>query len=339
MSTAKKIRTVLTGAEGAIGTVLEHKLRKADHDVWAISRRSGYDLTNEGTRAWLASRPCELLIHAAATPYDRDAQPFDILRNDIEATLGALHVGIKSDDGFKPPHFVLLSSITVYEHVQGQAFDRVLPLREESVETAPPPDHPIGFAKILAERAVQAWSNRTGGTYTIWRLSNVISPFEPHDKPGHVITDLYRKLFEDRVPEIDLGTAGFHQRSFSWVGEIADAIIRHAFDPAARNRTFNLGSSEPTSIVELAKALIDAGHRTGLLPESYKPVIAFNSAGVHGGQVIRIPDITRARTNLGWDPKATLADMVETFVQYKSGLADADNTPIPLHFVAPSRTP
>lgn len=332
-------RIAITGAAGILGGsiadcldgiagALKSSLPRFPMQVVRISRRLDVDLFAfeemflrrhpGGVRIGIMPTFDEV-IHCAATPYEPGRySEYEILSNDIGLTLAALRVATESA-GKHPPRFVYLSSMTVYEQAPGTAHDHPRPLVETDTDEHPAPVSAIGLSKLMSEAAIRAWSKATGGVHTIFRLNNVISPYEPHDQPGHIATDLYRKLFVERVPELHLAGGGFQVRAFSWFEDVVGGIIDLLSHDAIDNQTFNLGSSRPTSITELARVMAETGLRLGLLPESYKPVIVIDSGS---REDVRVPSTEKARELLGWEHKTTLAQMVERFLRMKAGLPE-----------------
>ncbi len=312
-------RIAITGASGILGSAIADRLEAtADQlcrplglpiQVLRISRRLGSDL-------FKVTAACDVIIHCAATPYEPGTySDYEILSSDLELTLRALRMASAQK---KPPRFIYLSSIMVYEKAPGTAHDRPLQLVETDVDRHPAPAGAIGLSKMMSEAAIRAWSKSTGGMHTIWRLNNVVAPHEPYDQPGHIVTDLYRKLFIERVPELHLAGGGFQVRAFSWFEDVVSGIVDLMANPATDNQTFNLGSDQPTAICELARVMAALGAHLGMF-DDYKPVVVINSGGERHD--VRVPSILKARALLGWSHVTSLHDMIEKFLHAKAKAA------------------
>jgi nucleoside-diphosphate-sugar epimerase len=173
------------------------------------------------------SHEFDTVIHAAAPPYNPAAyrtRQFETFERDLT---GFLRVLAAAQSVSK---IVYLSSATVYENCQE------FPFRESCTDRCAPPSSPVGLAKATGERAIKLWSAQTGNRFTIWRLFNVVSPLEPHDVPGaHVQIDFYRKLLVERQPELEILGSGAQVRCFTWVEDVANAIVDYLRDPRTDN--------------------------------------------------------------------------------------------------------
>ena len=318
-------RILVTGATGNIGPYLVTALRERwpDADIVRCGGRGtkhGTDHPGDLRDREFVSRAfssyghgsIEAVVHAAAAPYypphrGEVGSPFDLFVHDVDIAMNVLvaarHRGIK--------HVVLLSSATIYEKT------RAASLTEAAGDASETPEGPIGLSKWAIERALRTWSTQTGGTHTIWRLFNVVSPEESHGTAGHVIVDLYRRIFIDRAEHIDLIDGG-RQRCFSWVGDVACAMTRFLADPRTHNQTFNLGGAEPASVADLAVALVLAGHDLDILPLSYMPSITGACAIATCDDRSRLPSIDKAMQVLGWKPSTSFVDCVDRFVRGKA---------------------
>lgn len=336
-------RIAITGASGVLGAsiadclegtarALKISLPGLPMRIERISRRRGVDLHRleeillrrnpDGTRIG-DPHSFDEVIHCAATPYEPGRySDYEIMVADLELTLAALRVASESARDGVLPRFTYLSCIDAYsESAPGTAFDRPRPLLESDTSDYPAPVSPIGMSKLASEMAIRAWSKSTGGVHTIFRLNDVISPYAPHDRPGRIVTDIYRRLFIEQVPELQLGIGGMQVRAFSWFEDVVCGIVDLPANPASDNQTFNLGSDTPTSIAELANAMLVVGLELGLLPDTYVPAIVYDYDGRGARNDVRIPSTTKAKELLGWEHKTALTAMLEKFLRTKAETA------------------
>ncbi|MFA5185786.1 MAG: NAD(P)-dependent oxidoreductase [Patescibacteria group bacterium] len=322
----KKI--LITGSSGNIGLFITQKLRKLFPDTELIlpvfdteahpTVDGGYagDLRDPGfAKKIFQDHPdIDCVIHAAASSYNIDKfknQPYDVFRDDTVCLLNILSQA--KAPGIK---IILLSSVMVYESV------KELPFMENSTDANPAPVTPYGLAKLLCEKAVKLHSEQNKSDFTIWRLFNVVSPLEDHTRPGaHVYVDFYRKLFVERVPELEIFGNGQQVRCFTWVEDIAEQIAKSLDDPRTSRQIFNLGGDEPRSLVDLAETYLAIGHETGLLPQDYNPPIKTGGtfAGLDVGK--RIPSLEKTEKEFGWKAPTGFRAMFEKFVDAKQKYA------------------
>jgi nucleoside-diphosphate-sugar epimerase len=300
---------LVTGSEGIVGQsiVAEIARRWPAAKIVRASSRSlpgvcAVDLRERRQVIDLIRREApDVVIHGSATPYEswiaKPIDAWDHVYQDLQMTANILEAASIGS----VTHVTLLSSAMV---------------TDGEVTAGGAASSPIAIAKKVAEGMVGAWARNTGGTHTTWRLFNVISPAEPHDRHGHVCVDLYRRIFLERAAEIEIPGGGNQMRCYSWVGDVAQAIVGYLFDTRAKNGTFNLGSDEARSVAQLARALIDAGVRLGMLFDGYDPPIRETPA-IARDVISRVPDISEARSRLGWAPTTSFDACVENFVRGK----------------------
>jgi len=159
--------------------------------------------------------------------------------------------------------------------------------------------------KIAGEVIFKNFSRKMGFSSTILRIHNAYGP-----RMGwqHVIPEFCRRIVlgEEFVIQGD----GSETRSFCFVSDIVDGMILAGEREEARNETFNLGSDVlEISVNELAKRLMTIAG-VSLAPR-YVPRLA-------GSTPRRKPDISRIRNVLGYEPRVSLDEGLETtFRWYK----------------------
>jgi nucleoside-diphosphate-sugar epimerase len=198
----------------------------------------------------------------------------------------------------------------VYERQQDVA-------READIPNTLVPLTDYGLSKLVGERLSKAFAAQYGLAYTIWRPFNIIGLHERAEgsDPGvcHVFVDFIQQIVhEQQNPMLVLGT-GRQVRCFTWIGDIADAIADFSFAPESRNGEFNLGNPEPVSMLDLARRIYSLyGELTGRT--DLKP-LTFTHQSTYADDVqIRIPDVSRARDDLGWAPTVSLDQMLRRVV-------------------------
>jgi len=93
--------------------------------------------------------------------------------------------------------------------------------------------------------------------------------------------------------------SGKQTRSFCYVSDMVDGIIRAAFKPKTRGEVFNLGNPHEFTMLEAAEMVQKLiGRKLELI---YKPL-------PNDDPRRRRPDIAKARTVLGWEPKVMLRE-------------------------------
>jgi nucleoside-diphosphate-sugar epimerase len=182
-------------------------------------------------------------------------------------------------------------------------------------------------AKQLLERVLHALSLEGKLDYSIIRPFNFIGPridyltIEQDGNP-RVFSHFMTALLTGRpMPLVDGGT---RKRCYTYIDDAVDCIARVILDKngVCRNHIFNVGSPyNETSIAEMAVKMRDIYaakyRRPGEpLPEIVDvPAIEFYGEGYEDSDR-RIPDITKARTLLGWEPKFDLNETLDRSMRY-----------------------
>ena len=191
---------------------------------------------------------------------------------------------------------VFVSSSMVFESATR------FPSREEDLRVIPPPFTAYGFSKLIGEWYCRAFHDQHGLPYAIVRPFNAIGPEEEAgDEVGdaHVIPDLVKKIRAGQYP-VELLGDGAQTRCFTHVRDIARGIVLALEHPAALNEDFNLGNAEEITMLELARRIYDAwgGER---------PFQATFVSGFPSDVKRRVPDGSKAKRLLGWEPQIDFA--------------------------------
>lgn len=124
-----------------------------------------------------------------------------------------------------------------------------------------------------------------------------------------MIPDLISRILAGQYP-LEIYGDGKQSRSFTYVSDIARAILLSISSPSAINTDFNLGYPQEITITDLASMLWDICDRQE--PFRFVCLEPFPNDIVR-----RALDITKARERLGWEPKidlaAGLAEVVKWF--------------------------
>ena len=168
----------------------------------------------------------------------------------------------------------------------------------------------------------------TSSTYYAWihgldtivlRFANVFGPRQsPHGEAG-VASIFCQRILAGR-PLTVFGD-GEQTRDYVFVGDVVRAVLVGAMCPLPApgrldDRSFNIGTGTPTSVLELADALQRAAGSH--MPIEFAPKRA-------GEQQRSFVSIDKAARLLGWSPTVTLADgLKQTFDWFR---AHKDSSP------------
>jgi len=169
--------------------------------------------------------------------------------------------------------------------------------------------NPIGLrsmydeAKRFSEACTMAYHRERGADTRIVRIFNTYGPrMDPYD--GRVVISFIRQALNDEP--ITVFGEGRQTRSLCYVSDLVRGI--NLTMESDFLEPINLGNPEETTILQIAKEILE------LVPGT-KSAISFQPMPPDDPRV-RQPDITRARTLLGWEPKIGLEEGLTKTVGY-----------------------
>lgn len=252
-------------------------------------------------------RDADAVIQAAALIYGVggfNKYRADILSKDINLHQNIMYAMLRN--GIKK--MVYISSSMVYERCV------VHPSKEEHVDESLIPATDYGLSKLVGERVTRAFNAQYDIGYTIWRPFNIITPHEVGESDlgmSHVFADYIKNIVDEKRTELPIIGDGEQIRCFTWIGDVARGIADFSFAPAAENETFNLGNPEPISMKELAGIIYDGARQKNLV-EGNGDGLTFRTEKNFPGDVrVRIPDVSKAKEILGWEPTLKVRESVD----------------------------
>ncbi len=224
----------------------------------------------------------DIVMHFAslASPVDFPRYPIDILDANLLGTRNMLEIARSSD-----ARFILASSSEVYGDAE------VIPIPE----TYRGNSNIIGVrgcydeGKRAAEAYCMAYKREYGVDVRLCRIFNTYGERTPRD--GRAIPHFVERALEDKyLPVFGDGT---QTRTFLYVEDLIEGILLQTLADNISGLPINIGADKETTILNLAEKIIDIS--------GSKSEIKFFSAPEDDPQR-RLPDISRARELLGWEP-------------------------------------
>lgn len=138
------------------------------------------------------------------------------------------------------------------------------------------------------------------------RIFNTYGPhMDPHD--GRVVSNFICQALRDK--DVTIYGNGSQTRSFCYVDDLIDAIIRMMNSPKSFVGPVNIGNPDELTVGELAKKIIDKVNG--------KSTIIFKDLP-KDDPTQRCPDITLANRQLNWMPSITLDKGLDKTIAYFS---------------------
>ena len=313
MPTDKK-RVLVTGAAGFIGSHLcEYLLDRGcsvvgmdnliTGDISNIERLAGRDLVfvkHDVTNYIHLDGPLDFIYHFASP-----ASPIDYLRVPIQ-TLKVGSLGTHNALGLakaKGARILLASTSEVYG-------DPLVHPQPESYWGNVNPVGPRGVydeAKRFSEAMVMAYHRFHGVETRIVRIFNTYGP-RMRVMDGRAIPAFMSQALKNE--DVTVFGDGTQTRSLCFASDLVEGIYRLMLSDTSD--PVNIGNPQELTILDLAKKVIAMTGSKSKIVERPLP---------EDDPKIRQPDITRARTLLGWEPKVSLDEgLVPTIAYFRSKL-------------------
>ena len=304
-----KKRVVITGAAGFIGSHLAETLLDRDYTVIGIDNLLTGDTSNisslinrdfsfikhDVTNYIYIDGPVDFVLHWAspASPIDYLELPIPTLKVGALGTHKAL--GLAKAKGAR---FVIASTSEVYgdplEHPQKESYwGNVNPIGPRGV---------YDEAKRFAEAMTTAYHRYHGLDAKIVRIFNTYGP-RMRLRDGRAVPAFMSQALTGE--DVTIFGSGQQTRSFCYVSDLVDGIIRLMDSDV--NEPVNIGNPQEMTIEAIARMIIKlTGSKSKLV---YRPL-------PEDDPKVRQPDITRARTLLGWEPKVGLEEGLTRTLEY-----------------------
>jgi nucleoside-diphosphate-sugar epimerase len=319
------MRALITGGAGFIGSHLAETLMLQGHQVTVIddlstgrlenvahlAKTQGFrcvidSVTNESALMPLVEQS-DLVFHLAAVVGVKLVveAPIHTINTNVHGTETVL----KAADRFGK-RVLVASTSEVYG--KGHA----LPFREDADLVLGPPDKTRwGYAtsKLLDEFLALAYARERDLRVTVVRLFNTVGPRQS-SRYGMVIPNFVRWALTGEP--ITVHGDGTQTRSFTWVGDVVWAMNALINEPRASGQVFNIGNGQEISIRELATKIRQmTGSRSELIFKPYEQVFDNSFEDMPR----RVPDISKLRRLVGYEPCVHLDGILESTIRYWEG--------------------
>ncbi|RVW54432.1 UDP-D-apiose/UDP-D-xylose synthase 2 [Vitis vinifera] len=258
----------------------------------------------------------DLTINLAAicTPADYNTRPLDTIYSNFIDALPV--VKYCSENNKRLIHF---STCEVYGKTIGSFLPKDSPLWQDPTYYVLKEDASPAFLVRLRSRAEGAENDLE---FTIVRPFNWIGPrmdFIPGiDGPSEGVP---RNLL--RHEPLKLVDGGQSQRTFVYIKDAIEAVLLMIDNPARANgHIFNVGNpNNEVTVRQLAEMMTEVYAKVSGEPSLEVPTVDVSSKEFYGegydDSDKRIPDMTIINKQLGWNPKTSLWDLLESTLTYQ----------------------
>lgn len=313
-------RAVITGGAGFIGCHLAERLLDEGIDVLCLDNfltgtannvahlqgRDGFRLVRADVTDYISvPGPVDFVLHLAscASPIDYVEMPIETLKSGSTGTMHSL--GLAKEKGAR---FLLASTSETYGD----------PLVHPQPETYWGNVNPVGpracydESKRFAEAATVSYRTFHGVDATIMRIFNTYGPrMRPDD--GRAIPTFIRQALAGEP--ITVAGDGSQTRSVCYVDDLVDGMVKLLLSD--ESGPVNVGNPDEMTVLELAELVRE-------LTGSSSPIEFI--ARPQDDPSVRQPDITLARSALGWEPVVGVHDGLHRTIEWFRTHLDPDGT-------------
>ena len=316
------MKALITGGAGFVGSHLAERLLQEGHDVTVLDNLSTGSIdnithlktaprfdyvidsvTNEPLLAEMIDRS-DVVFHLAAAVGVKliVEQPVHTIETNVHGT----EVVLKHANKKKKLVFIASTS-----EVYGKSID--VPFRESAdLVLGASAKHRWAYAcsKLIDEFLALAYWKERKLPVVIVRLFNTVGPRQT-GQYGMVLPTFVRQALSGHP--ITVFGDGTQSRSFTYVGDVVGALIKLSQEPRAIGEVFNIGNMGEITISDLA-------NKVKTMTGSSSPIhyIPYSEAYEEGFEDMprRVPDITKIRELIGYEPQLGLDEIIQTVVEH-----------------------
>ena len=229
-------------------------------------------------------------------------QPVHTIETNIHGSEVALNVANK----FRKP--VLVASTS---EVYGKS--EKVPFKEED-DTVLGATHfsrwSYACSKAIDEFLGLAYYQQYALPVVVARFFNTVGPRQT-GQYGMVLPSFVRQALAGEP--ITVFGDGTQSRSFTYVGDVVECLMKLVGEPNAVGQVFNIGNKEEVTILKLAEIVKSLTGSTS--PIEFVP---YDKAYEEGFEDMprRVPDLTKVRNLVGYEPKVQLNEIITKVIEH-----------------------
>jgi UDP-glucuronate decarboxylase len=308
MATAARI--LVTGGAGFLGSFLCERLLREGNEVACVD--NFFTGTRKNILHLLQNPNFEVIRHDVTFPLYAEidelynlacpASPIYYQRDPVQTTKTSVHGAINMLDLAKRVKAKILQAST--SEVYGDP------------EVHPQVENYWGRVNSIGPRSCYDEGKRCAETlfFDYWRedalrikVARIFNTYGPRMRPddGRVVSNFIMQALQNE--DITIYGDGLQTRSFCYVDDLIDGLVRLMGSSDDVKGPLNLGNPTEYTVLELAQLIIDlTGSRSGIC---FRPLPTDDPRQ-------RQPDITKAKTILNWAPRTPVREGLTKTIAY-----------------------
>ena len=300
VETGKKMKALVTGGAGFVGTNLIKRLLKDGHEVVSVDNYStgkkeshqegclyhDYDLSSQHTLG--------IYVDHGSYPSWREVE-YDVIYH--MAALARIQPSLEN------PHKTLfnnfVSTLNILEYARKKNI-KVVYAGSSSVHHGIY-ESPYAWSKFSGEDLCKLYSNVYNTDTAICRFYNVYGSHQIEDGTYSTLMGIFERQYRNDEPLTITGD-GEQRRDFTHVDDIVDGIVRASQEYFKECEIFELGRGINFSINKIAD----------MFGKDYSKEYIEQRPGEYD---ITLADYSHAQELLNWKPKRNIEDYIQAFVE------------------------
>lgn len=303
-------RILVTGGAGFLGSHLCARLLEEGHEVLCVD--NFFSSTRFNIMDFLDNRNFELIRHDVTFPLYLEV---DEIFN-LACPASPIHYQHDAVQTIKTCVHGAINMLGLAKRTKARIYQASTSEVYGDPEVHPQPEsywghvNPIGIrscydeGKRCAEALFFSYWRQNGVEIKVGRIFNTYGP-NMHPNDGRVVSNFIVQAL--RGEPITIFGDGSQTRSFCYVSDLIECMLLFMKSPAEFVGPMNMGNPAEFTILQLAEEIKQLTGTSSRI--ECRPLPADDP-------IRRRPDITLARTRLGWEPRVSLRTGLEKTIQY-----------------------